>query len=86
MPKNPIKPKLMITAEVSGTTANSPHKARLKKRDAKIPMTSKEAKILTNDDRTIRMTKSLKTTIIPVTSIFESSLKFLFICSFNLFV
>ncbi|GIS47788.1 MAG: hypothetical protein Ct9H90mP20_4580 [Candidatus Neomarinimicrobiota bacterium] len=47
--KKSHKTKIDNHAEVSGTTANNPHKARLKKRDAKIPMTSKEAKILTNE-------------------------------------
>ena len=36
---------------------------------------NKEAKMLIKDDLTIMITKSLKTTIIPVTSILESLLK-----------
>ena len=75
IPKKPINPKFIITAADSGTTAKIPHKILLKKNEASIPITNKEAKMLIKDDLTIMITKSLKTTIIPVTSILESLLK-----------
>ena len=81
-----INPKLIITAAERGTIANTPHKIRLKKIDARMPITNSDAKILINDDRTIKMTRSLNTTIMPVTSILDSLLKFFSMCSFNWFV
>ena len=77
IPKNPINPKLIITAEVNGTIANTPQSTLLKNKDASIPITRRDAKMLMNDERTIKITRSRNTTIIPVTSIFASSLKFL---------
>ena len=78
--------KVIITAAERGTIANTPHKIRLKKIDARMPITNSDAKILINDDRTIKMTRSLNTTIMPATSILDSLLKFFSMCSFSWFV
>ena len=75
IPKNPIKPKFIITAEVNGTIAKIPQSTLLKNKDASTPITKRDANMLINDERTIKITKSLNTTIIPVTSILTSSLK-----------
>ena len=52
LPKNPINPKLIITAEVNGTIANTPQSTLLKNKDASIPITRRDAKMLMNDDQT----------------------------------
>ena len=62
-----MSPKLIITAEVRGTTASKPQSIRLKNKDTIMPMIIKEAIILIADERTIITTKSLKIIIIQVT-------------------